>query len=70
MDFFPNVATMRKMDMSAEEIKQFWHGFCQRRKIAADVIAKGDAEIDKDPEYWADQTMIDLLDTLSGKKPG
>ena len=58
------------MDMSAEEIKQFWRGFCQRRKIAADVIAKGDAIIDKDPEYWADQTMDDLLDSITGKKPG
>ena len=59
------------MDMSAEEIKQFWHGFCQRRKIAVDVIAKGDAIIDKDPDYWADQTMGDLLDSIStGKKPG
>ena len=58
------------MDMSAEEIKQFWRGFCQRRKIAADVIAKGDAIIDKDPDYWADQTMDDLLDSIMGKKPG
>jgi len=58
------------MDMSAEEIKQFWRGFCQRRKIAAGVIAKGDAIIDKDPDYWADQTMDDLLDSIMGKKPG
>ena len=57
------------MDMSAEEIRQFWHGFCQRRKIAPDVIAQGDAIIDKDPEYWADQTMGDLLDSITGKKP-
>jgi len=57
------------MDMSAEEVKQFWRGFCQRRKIAADVIAKGDAIIDKAPDYWADQTMSDLLDSISGKKP-
>ena len=57
------------MEMSAEEVKQFWRGFCQRRKIAADVVAQGEAVIDKDPEYWADQTMTDLLDTLSGKKP-
>jgi hypothetical protein len=58
------------MDMSAEEVKQFWRGFCQRRKISADVIAKGEAIIDKDPEYWADQTMSDLLDSISGKQPG
>ena len=57
------------MDMSAEEIKQFWRGFCQRRKISADVVAKGEAIIDKDPDYWADQPMGDLLDSISGKKP-
>ena len=56
------------MDMTAEEIKQFWRGFCQRRKITADVIAKGEAIIDKDSEYWADQTMGDLLDSIVGKK--
>jgi hypothetical protein len=59
------------MEMSAEEVKQFWRGFCERRKIAADVIAKGEAIIEKDPDYWADQTMADLLESISGnaKKP-
>ena len=57
------------MEMSAEEVKQFWRGFCQRRKISAELVAKGEAEIEKNPDYWADQTMSDLLDTLSGKKP-
>jgi hypothetical protein len=57
------------MEMSAEEVKQFWRGFCQRRKISAELVAKGEAEIEKNPDYWADQTMADLLDTLSGKKP-
>jgi len=55
------------MEMSAEEVKQFWRGYCQRRKIGADVVAKGEALIDQDPDYWADQTMGDLLDQLSGK---
>jgi len=62
-------ARVQPMDMSAEEVKQFWRGFCQRRKISAEVIAKGEAIIDKDPDYWADQTMSDLLDSISGKKP-
>jgi len=62
-------ARVQSMEMSAEEIKQFWRGFCQRRKISADVVAKGEAIIDKDPDYWADQTMGDLLDSISGKKP-
>ena len=56
------------MEMTAEEIKQFWRGFCERRKISAELVARGEAEIAKDPEYWADQTMSDLLDKLSGKK--
>jgi len=57
------------MEMTAAEVKQFWRGFCERRKIAADVIAEGEAIIDKDPDYWADQTMGDLLDKIAGKKP-
>ena len=37
------------MEMSAEEIKQFWRGFCQRRKISAELVARGEAVIDKTP---------------------
>jgi len=49
------------MDMSAEEIKQFWRGYCERRKVAKDVVAKGEKKIDEDPQFWADQTMDELL---------
>jgi len=49
------------MQMSAEEVKQFWRGYCQRRKVATEIIAKGEKKIDEDPEYWADQTMDELL---------
>lgn len=49
------------MHMTAQEIKDFWRGYCQRRKIAADVIAQGEAKIDQDPEFWADHTMDELL---------
>ena len=55
----------RADDISAEEIKQFWHGFCERQKIKPDVRAEGDRRIEADPEFWADQTMWDLLDELS-----
>ena len=58
------------MEMTAEEVKQFWRGYCERRKIGADVIAKGEAIIAKDPEHWADQTMGDLMEQITGKKPG
>jgi hypothetical protein len=53
------------MDMTAEEVKQFWRGFCERRKVGADLVKKGEAKIDEDPEYWADQQMADLLKLVS-----
>jgi hypothetical protein len=52
-------------EMSAEEVKQFWHGFCERKGIDAATRARGDAKIEGDPEYWADQTMMRLLDSVS-----
>jgi len=54
--------------MTAEEIKEFWHGFCERQHVSEAVRAAGDRKIDQDPERWADQTMWDLLDTLPGKR--
>ena len=53
------------MYMSPEEIKQFWRDFCERHGLSAEVIAKGEAKIDANPEYWADQTMWRLRDALS-----
>jgi hypothetical protein len=35
------------MDMTAEEIKQFWRGFCERRRLSEDIIAKGEAKIER-----------------------
>jgi hypothetical protein len=53
------------MDMSVEEVKQFWRGFCERRGLAKDVVARGEAKIEEDPDYWADQPMSRLLDLIS-----
>jgi hypothetical protein len=53
------------MDMTAEEVKQFWRDFCQRRGIGKDIVARGEAKIDENPDYWADQTMGRLLDLVS-----
>jgi len=53
--------------MSADEIKQFWHGFCERQKIKPDVRAEGDRRIEADPEFWADQTMWQLVEAISGE---
>ena len=52
------------MEMSAEEVKQCWRGWCERRKIAADLVKRGEAEIDRDPERWADETMDQLLELI------
>ena len=53
------------MEMSAEEVKAFWRGYCERRKLGEDIIAKGEKIIDEDPEHWADQTMDQLLKLIS-----
>jgi hypothetical protein len=53
--------------MSAEEIKQFWHGFCERQRIKSDVRAEGDRRIEADPDFWADQTMWQLVEAISGE---
>lgn len=52
-------------EMSVEEVKQFWHGFCERKGVDAATRARGDAKIEQDSEYWADQTMMRLLDSVS-----
>ena len=53
------------MDISAEEVKQFWREYCQRRKIDARIIERGEAKIAEDPDYWADQEMDELLAALN-----
>lgn len=53
------------MHMSAEEVKQFWRDFCGRRKLPRDVIERGEKKIEEDPDYWADQTMMTLLDLVN-----
>ena len=56
------------MDMTADEVKKFWRDYCTRRHIDPGIIASGDAKIDADPDYWADQEMQDLLTLVSGQK--
>jgi len=56
------------MDMSAQEIQEFWHGFCERQKVPPALRAEGDREIAADPEFWADHTMWDLVEKLKAKK--
>ena len=53
------------MDMTPEEVKQFWREYAQRRGLSKDIIAKGEAKIDERPDYWADQTMARLLEQIS-----
>ena len=51
--------------MTADEVKQFWHGFCERKNIDPMIRLRGDKKIDEDPDYWADQTMMKLLEAVS-----
>lgn len=51
-------------DVTPEEVKDFWHGFCARRRIDEETRALGELAIDIDPDFWADQTMPRLLQTV------
>jgi hypothetical protein len=57
------------MRMSAQEVKDFWRGYCLRRKIAGEVIARGEKRIEEDPDYWADRTMDELLALVTDSTP-
>ena len=57
------------MKMSAGEVKEFWRGYCQRRKISGEVVARGEKKIDEDPDYWADRTMDELLLLVGNSAP-
>ena len=53
--------------MSADEIKEYWHDFCTRKKVDEARRTAGDRLIEQDPEHWADHTMAELLEHLSAK---
>ena len=52
------------MDMTAEEVTQFWRGFCERNGIGKDIVERGEKKIRENPDYWADQPMSRLLELL------
>ena len=55
------------MRMTSEEVKEFWRGWCGRRGLTMEIVAAGEALIDEDPEFWADQTMDELLRMVTEK---
>ena len=40
-------------------------GFAAAPLLLAATRARGDQKIEHDPNYWADQTMVRLLDAVS-----
>ena len=54
--------------ISTDEIKDFWHDYCDRQGVGEALRSAGEKLIDADPERWADQTMPDLLDAVSRKQ--
>jgi len=54
--------------MSAAEIKEYWHDYCQRKSVSEAARRQGDQWIDEDPEYWADHTMPELLEAITAKR--
>jgi hypothetical protein len=56
------------MKMSAFEIKEFWRGYCTRRRVDPELIARGETKIDENPEHWADETMDTLLALVTAQR--
>lgn len=56
--------------VSAEEIKEFWYDFCERKGVVEAARAAGEKRIDEDPDFWADHTMFELLDAVSSARRG
>jgi len=56
------------MDLSAEEVRQYWLDFCKRHEVSKDMVARGEAKIKADPDHWADHTMWELLESLADPK--
>jgi len=54
------------MDLSSEEVREFWLDFCKRHAVGKELVARGEAKINADPDYWADHTMWELLESLAG----
>ncbi len=56
------------MEMSREEVSEYWQDFCKRHEVGKDLVARGEAKIAENPDHWADQTMWQLLESLA--EPG
>jgi len=54
--------------ISADEVKEYWHDFCDRKGVLATARTAGDRMIEEDPERWADHTMAELLEAVSAKR--
>ncbi|MSQ55357.1 MAG: hypothetical protein EXR31_08330 [Betaproteobacteria bacterium] len=54
--------------MSADEIKEYWNDYCDRKGVTAAARAQGNKMIEDDPERWADQSMPELLEEISRGK--
>lgn len=53
------------MNLSTEEVKQYWRDYCTRHKVPAELLELGEKRIQEKPDYWADQTMDKLLRLVS-----
>lgn len=54
--------------MSADELKAFWHDFCQRQEIEEEIRNAGDELIAEDPEFWSDRSLWQLHDVIKAER--
>ena len=53
------------MNLTTDEVKQYWRDYCTRHKVPAELLALGEQRIQEKPDHWADQTMDKLLRLVS-----
>jgi hypothetical protein len=63
--YFADGDERNMVSVSADQISEFWHDFCQRRGIDDDLRAAGDTRIASYPDYWADRTQWQLLEAIT-----
>ncbi|MCC7548351.1 MAG: hypothetical protein IT532_11355 [Burkholderiales bacterium] len=52
------------MFISLEEVQDFWTRYCERHRLAGEVLQEGLRQIARNHEYWSDHTMQELHDVV------
>jgi len=52
------------MLVTRKDVQDYWTRYCERHKVASDILAEGLRQISLNHEYWADHTMQELHEVV------